>query len=211
MLFDSDVLGFAAVALVVVLLPGPDMALVTSHAIAGGRNEARSVAFGVNAGILVHASAAALGLSALLMASATMYTVVRLLGAAYLVYLGVRMLVGAPSRGGIDAPDPPSRSIRLASSPFWQGFWSNVLNPKVAILFISLLPQFVDRGDPVLAKTLLLSGVFLAMGLAWLLSFAYLVSRLAGFMKTDRVRRRIEAVSGAILVALGVRVVLQDN
>jgi threonine/homoserine/homoserine lactone efflux protein len=101
-------------------------------------------------------------------------------------------------------------SMRIAASPFWQGFWSNVLNPKVALLFLSLLPQFVDQGDPVLAKTLLLSGLFLAMGIGWLLAYATLVSRLAGVFRSDRLRRRLEGITGAILVALGLRIAVQD-
>jgi threonine/homoserine/homoserine lactone efflux protein len=209
MLLDSDVLGFMAVALIVVVLPGPDMALVTSHALTGGRADARWAALGVNAGILVHAAAAALGISALLMASSTAYTIVKVAGAAFLVYLGIRMLLGLLKRGSADISGR-ARSMRIASSPFWQGFWSNVLNPKVAILFLSLLPQFVERGDPVVAKTLLLSGIFLAMGLAWLVTFAALMSRLAGVMRSDRVRKRLEAVTGAVLIALGLRVVTQD-
>jgi threonine/homoserine/homoserine lactone efflux protein len=209
MLLDSDVLGFMAVALIVVVLPGPDMALVTSHALTGGRADARWAALGVNAGILVHAAAAALGISALLMASSTAYAIVKVAGAAFLVFLGARMLIAArrPSVAG-NATQAPS--MRIASTPFWQGFWSNVLNPKVAILFLSLLPQFVERGDPVVAKTLLLSGIFLAMGLAWLVTFAALMSRLAGVMRSDRVRKRLEAVTGAVLIALGLRVVTQD-
>jgi threonine/homoserine/homoserine lactone efflux protein len=209
MLLDADVLGFMAVALVVVLVPGPDMALVTSHALTGGRADARWAALGVNAGILVHAAAAALGLSALLMASSTAYAVVKVAGAAFLVYLGVRMLLGARKQG-VAGNATQAPSMRIASSPFWQGFWSNVLNPKVAILFLSLLPQFIERNDPVVAKTLLLSGIFLAMGLAWLVTFAALMSRLAGVMRSERVRKRLEAVTGAVLMALGLRVVTQD-
>jgi threonine/homoserine/homoserine lactone efflux protein len=209
MLLDADVLGFMGVALVVVLVPGPDMALVTSYALTGGRADARWAALGVNAGILVHAAAAALGISALLMASSTAYTVVKVAGAVFLIYLGVKMLLGLRKR---DTAEITGRapSMRIASSPFWQGFWSNVLNPKVAILFLSLLPQFVDPSDPVVAKTLLLSGIFLAMGLVWLVTFAALMSRLAGVMRSERIRKRLEAVTAAVLIALGLRVVTQD-
>jgi len=135
MLLDGDVLGFVAVAIVVVLVPGPDMALVTSHAITGGLSNARRAALGVNAGILVHASAAALGISALLMASSTAYTLIKVVGAAFLVYLGVRMLLAAMKREATQPINSAAPSMRLAVSPFWQGFWSNVLNPKVAVLF----------------------------------------------------------------------------
>jgi threonine/homoserine/homoserine lactone efflux protein len=85
-----------------------------------------------------------------------------------------------------------------------------VLNPKVALLFLSLLPQFLDPGDPIVTKTLLLSALFLAMGIMWLLGYAALVSRLSGLFRSHRVRRRLEAISGTVLVALGLRIAIQD-
>jgi threonine/homoserine/homoserine lactone efflux protein len=126
------------------------------------------------------------------------------------VFLGARALLGSmrPREGTPVTERMPS--MRIAASPFWQGFWSNVLNPKVALLFLSLLPQFVDQGDPVLAKTLLLSGLFLAMGIGWLLAYATLVSRLAGVFRSARLRRRLEGITGAVLVALGLRIAVQD-
>jgi threonine/homoserine/homoserine lactone efflux protein len=208
-LFDADTLGFVGVAAIVVITPGPDMALVTTHALGRGRDSARRAAIGVNTGILVHAAAAALGLSALLVASSVTFTVVKVVGAAFLIYLGVRTLLDARKHATARMAEHMP-STRIAASPFWQGFWSNVLNPKVALLFISLLPQFLDAGDPILAKTLVLSALFLAMGIAWLLAYAALVSRAAGFFRSDRVRRRVQALSGAVLVALGVRIAVQD-
>jgi threonine/homoserine/homoserine lactone efflux protein len=209
-LIDADTLGFLGVALIVVITPGPDMALVTTHALGHGRESARRAAIGVNAGILVHATAAAIGLSALLVASSVTFTVVKVVGASFLVYLGVRTLIDASRRRSSSTLAERLPSTRIASSPFWQGFWSNVLNPKVALLFLSLLPQFLDRGDPIFVKTLFLSSLFLTMGVVWLLAYAALVSRLAGFFRSEHVRRRLEAVSGAVLVALGVRIALQD-
>jgi threonine/homoserine/homoserine lactone efflux protein len=157
----------------------------------------------------VHATAAAVGLSALLVASLVTFTVVKVVGAGFLVYLGVRTLIDASQRRSTSTLAQLMPSTRIASSPFWQGFWSNVLNPKVALLFLSLLPQ-LDRDDPIFAKTLFLSSLFLAMGIAWLLAYAALVSRLAGSFRSDRVRRRMEAISGGVLIGLGLRIAVQD-
>jgi threonine/homoserine/homoserine lactone efflux protein len=211
MAIDPDTLGFVGVAAIVVITPGPDMALVTTHALTRGPREARAAAIGVNAGILVHAAAAAIGLSALLVASSVAFTAVKVAGAAFLIYLGVRMLWDLRRRDD-DRAEMASRiaSTKLASSPFWQGFWSNVLNPKVVLLFLSLLPQFIDEGDPVVARTLLYAGLFLAMGVAWLLTYAALVGRLASTFRSPKVRRRLEVISGTVLIALGVRVALQE-
>jgi threonine/homoserine/homoserine lactone efflux protein len=206
MTIDPDMLGFIGVAAVVVLTPGPDTALVISHALARGPRAAREAAIGVNAGILVHATAAAIGVSALLAASSLAFTVVKLAGAAYLIYLGSGMLLQLRSGDGDSATAAPLPSTRIASRPFWQGFWSNVLNPKVALLFLALLPQFIDRGDPVVPQTLRYAVIFLVMGLTWLLSVAEIVARLADAFRSTRLRRRLQAISGLVLVALGVRV-----
>ena len=206
MAIDPDTLGFIGVAVVVVITPGPDTALVIGHALSRGPRAARAAALGVNSGILIHATAAAIGLSALLVASSLAFTIVKLAGAAFLVYLGVKMLLEL--RAGVEGSELAGRlpSTRIASSPFWQGFWSNVLNPKVALLFLALLPQFIDEGDPVASRTLLYAAIFLAMGVIWLLSVAAIVARLADAFRSSRLRRRLQAISGVVLVALGVRV-----
>jgi threonine/homoserine/homoserine lactone efflux protein len=129
-LFDADTLGFVGVAFLVVITPGPDMALVTTHALGRRHGSARRAALGVNAGILVHAAAAAAGLSALLVASSTTFVVVKVVGAVFLVYLGVRALLDSRSAHPGSALADRLPSTRIAASPFWQGFWSNVLNPK---------------------------------------------------------------------------------
>lgn len=220
MLFDPDWVAFVGVATIVVITPGPDMVLVATHALASGRSAARMAAFGVCAGILVHAAAAVIGLSALLATSSVAFSVVKVGGAVFLIGLGVRTIwnvhrrtadrsLGSELESGASASTRDSW-IRFGSSPFWQGFWSNVLNPKVALLFLSLLPQFVDPGDAAFIQTLVLSGTFLAMGLVWLLAYVAIVSRAASFLRHDRVRRRIELVSGVVLVALGLRIAVQD-
>ena len=126
------------------------------------------------AGVLVHAAAAVIGLSALLATSSVAFAIVKVIGAVFLVVLGVGTIWNARRATEKGSTEPESGSVpptsirvswvRFGSSPFWQGFWSNVLNPKVALLFLSLLPQFVDAGEAVFLKTLVLSGTFLAMG-----------------------------------------------
>jgi threonine/homoserine/homoserine lactone efflux protein len=211
MLLDADAATFLAVALLVVITPGPDMALVTAHAVARGRRQAQACALGVCTGALVHGAAAALGVSGVIAASSLAFTVLKLAGGAFLVVLGVRAILQARRERVRPELPPAVPSTRLASSPYWQGFWSNVLNPKVALLFLSMLPQFVDPADPVLAKTLLLSCAFTAMGLVWLLTYAWLISRVATYFRSPRLRAWIETVSGTVLVLLGIRLAVQDR
>jgi RhtB (resistance to homoserine/threonine) family protein len=205
----GDVVTFIGVVAVIVVLPGPDMALVLQNGLARGRRAAVETAIGINAGLLVWAVAAALGIAALLHASAPAFTVLKLAGAAYLVWLGLRALRDA-WRGTADASAPHGASPRRAF-PFRQGLLSNLLNPKIAIVLTTLIPQFVHAGDPAVAKTLLLATIFIAMGLVWLTFYALLVAKIGDLLKRSAVRRVLNAVTGTVLTALGVRLAFTDR
>jgi threonine/homoserine/homoserine lactone efflux protein len=201
----ENVAAFAAVAALIVVVPGPDMALVLRNGVTHGRRAAVATALGINAGLLVWALAAALGVAALLHASGTAFMVLKLAGAAYLVWLGVHALLDA-WRGTADAV---SRTPRRKTSPFRQGLLSNVFNPKIALVYTTLIPQFVDRGGSEIAQTFLLAGIFIAMGLVWLTSYALLVARVGALLRQPSVRRVVNAVAGTLLTALGVRLAFE--
>jgi RhtB (resistance to homoserine/threonine) family protein len=200
----QDVVAFAAVAAVIVVVPGPDMALVLRNGVAYGRHAAVATALGISTGLLVWALAAALGIAALLHASGAAFTTLKLAGAAYLVWLGVRALREA-WRG---SSETPSRR-RRAASPFREGLLTNLFNPKVALVYTTLIPQFVDRDGSEVAQTFLLAGVFIAMGLVWLSGYALLVAKIAALLRRSSVRRAINAVAGTVLTALGVRLAFE--
>jgi threonine/homoserine/homoserine lactone efflux protein len=199
---------FLAGSLVITLVPGADMALVTRQVVTRGRRAAQVTVFGNVTGIVVHATALAAGLSALIVASATAYTAIKLAGAAYLVYLGVQSLRQARlSRRESSAVAVPVRPRR--GSPYLAGLISTVLNPKPALFFLSYLPQFIDRSRPVAFQLALLAGIHIVVGLVWLTTYASLVSRLQAAIARPRVKAALERVSGVVLVALGVRVALE--
>jgi RhtB (resistance to homoserine/threonine) family protein len=197
---------FLAVAAIVVITPGVDMALVTRNALMHGRRAAVMTAFGINVGILFWVLAAALGLAAVVSTSTTAFAAIKLAGAAYLVYLGVQALRSART----DRPESepirrPAPSSRLA---FRQGLVSNILNPKIAVFFTSLLPQFVGaRGS--IGNLLLLGLLFNAMGVGWLVCYATAVARGRNVLARPRVRRTLEGISGLVLVGLGTRLALE--
>lgn len=203
----GDVLAFAAVVAVIVVLPGPDMALVLQNGLAHGRRAAVETAVGINAGLLVWALAAALGIAALLHASAPAFTLLKLAGAAYLVWLGLRAIADAWRV----APDGRSerRLRRRSTSPLRQGLLSNLLNPKIALVFTTLIPQFVDPDRPAAAQTLLLASIFIGMGLVWLTSYALLVAKVGALLRRSAVRRVMNTVTGMILTGLGVRLAVE--
>jgi threonine/homoserine/homoserine lactone efflux protein len=198
---------FLAVAAIVVITPGVDMALVTRNALMHGRRAAVMTAFGINVGILFWV-AAVLGLAAVVSTSATAFAAIKLAGAAYLVYLGVQALRSARAHRPESEPIPRSApSGRLA---FRQGLVSNILNPKIAVFFTSLLPQFVgvhgSGGD-----LLVLGLLFNAMGVGWLLCYATAVARGRNVLVRPHVRRTLDRVSGLVLVGLGTRLALEKR
>jgi threonine/homoserine/homoserine lactone efflux protein len=193
------VLPFLVVAVIVVVTPGVDMALVTKNALVHGRRAALATAFGVNVGIALWTLAAALGIAAVVRASAEAFDVVKFAGAVYLVYLGIQSL-RRRERGAV---------ARRRMSPFRQGLISNALNPKIAVFFTSLLPQFVDAEHAHPLDLLLLGLLFNCIGVAWLLAYAELAARGRDVLRRPRVKRALDRVSGIALVALGVRLAFE--
>jgi threonine/homoserine/homoserine lactone efflux protein len=193
------VLSFLAVSGIVVVTPGVDMALLTKNALLHGRSAARATALGVNLGIFLWTLAAAVGLAAVIAASAVAFTAIKLAGALYLVYLGLRALFG--SHEATIAP--------VGSSAFRQGLASNLLNPKIAVFFTSLLPQFVDAAHARPQDLLLLGVLFNCMGVVWLLTYAELAARGRDVLVRPRVKRTLDRLSGVALVALGFRLALE--
>jgi threonine/homoserine/homoserine lactone efflux protein len=159
-------------------------------------------------GLLAWTAASVIGLVALLATSSAAFTVVKLAGAAYLVYLGIRTLLSLRTPR---AEESPPRSAIAMGSPFRQGLLTNLLNPKIAVLFTSLIPQFVSPGPSATLQSLFLAGVFSTIGLAWLVSYALLASAAAGWLRRPRVKRVLNAVTGVVLVGLGVRLATESR
>lgn len=200
-MLDAQVLAFCGVALVLAVTPGPDMALVMRNGLRGGRPAAFRTILGISVGLVGWGLATAVGVAAILAASTTVFTVLKIAGGIYLAYLGVRTLLGL-RRGG-HASEPPKRGL---GSPFRQGLVTNLLNPKLAVFFTTLLPQFISEDDPYVAKSILLAGLFVALGLCWLVLYGFVVGAIA---RSAAFRRAVEAVSGVVLVALGLRLAVE--
>ena len=198
-------LPFLVGSVLVTVIPGADMALVARQVLVGGPALAQKTIFGNLAGLLVHGLALAAGLSALHVASATAYTVVKLAGAAYLVYLGVQAL-RASRRPPADAL---SAAVAAPRRAFLQGLISTVLNPKPALFFLTFLPQFVNRDAAVLPQTLTLAAIHVIVGLVWLSAYARLIHRARGLLTAPRVKAWLERTTGAVLIAFGLRVAVE--
>jgi threonine/homoserine/homoserine lactone efflux protein len=206
-----DLLAFLAVAAVVIATPGPDTALTIRNALLGGRRGGAFTALGVALGQAVWTVAASAGVAALIVASKPAFAAVKLAGAAYLVFLGLQGLWRAFRPGEpVAQPLRPARAA-TAGGAFRQGVLSNLANPKMAVFFTSLLPQFVPAGRASFATLLALGLVFCALTLAWLSAYALVVARARAALERPRLRRAIEGLSGAALVACGARLASEQR
>lgn len=214
-----DLVGFLGVVLVAYVVPGPDFLVVvrsaTDHPAKG-----RATALGAQSGLCVHMLAAAIGLSVLAARSPVIYDAIKLLGAAYLVYLGVRAVLAArrsarrrraghetPARAqGFDAPPPAGDDTARSRwrSGFAQGFLTNVLNPKAALFFLSVLPQFV-HGDGSPARQIFLLGILdVLIGVAYWFALVTIAARLRTLLARPKIRRRWEVTTGWLLIGIGI-------
>jgi threonine/homoserine/homoserine lactone efflux protein len=201
---------FLAVAAVVIIAPGPDTVLVTKNALLHGRSAALATSFGVNAGLLVWTLAAALGVAAVVRASAVAFTALKLIGACYLAWLGLQALRAAWRRdGGALAAASRPRAALGAMGGFRQGLFSDLANPKIAVFFTGLLPQFVSSRHAVLEPFLLLGLLFVAMTLTWLSAYALLAVRVSTVLTRPRVKAALDGLTGAVLVGFGVKLALE--
>jgi threonine/homoserine/homoserine lactone efflux protein len=207
---SESVLAFAGVAALVTISPGADMALVARSALIDGRAAAFATTLGICLGLVVWAVASAVGLAALLAASATAFLVVKIAGAAYLVGLGLWTI--ARGLRGRTPPSPPPVAVRARrGAAFREGFISNLLNPKIAIFYTTVLPQFIAPGDPALAVSLVLVAVHVCFSLAWLSLYAYALSGAGALLRRPSVRRALDCVTGAVLAGLGARLAFVER
>ncbi|TDV50945.1 LysE family translocator [Actinophytocola oryzae] len=196
----------AGVFLLGAMSPGPDFVVVLRSVLTGGRGAGMAAAAGIATGLLGWAVVTSVGVAGLLAASAVAFTVVKLLGAAYLVFLGVQALVSA-RRGDHRALDTGTATSRRGA--FAAGALTNLLNPKVAVFFLALWPQFLPA-HATLLDVAVMTGAAAGAALVWFLVVANVATALRRFLVAVTVRRALDAVMGTVLVAIGVRIALSD-
>ncbi len=201
-----DLAAFVGISVLVIVSPGQDTALTIRNSLLGGRRPGFFTALGVSAGQAVWALATSLGLAALVVAFEPAFVALKLAGAAFLVFLGVQALLAAVRGGRLERGvngEPLS-----SGAAFRQGVLSNLGNPKMAVFFTSLLPQF---GAESFGGLLTLGLLFCSMTLVWLAAYAVVVDRLGDVLRRPAVRRLFDAVLGAVLVALGLRLAVDGR
>ena len=193
---------FAGIAVLVSLTPGPATALVVRSAAVHGRREALLVTLGNSTGIFMWAVASVLGISALVAASETAFWALKIVGAVVLLYLGIRALGGTKEDALVQ---------RTARTAYGNGLMTSFANPKLAVFFIALFPQFVPSGASVLPTTLAMAALLVAVDLVYFSLLALVVARAHHAVVSSRLARRIERLTGAVMVGLGVRVALEGR
>ena len=213
-MIDPQVLAFTGIAAILTVTPAADTMLVMRNVLSRGQRAGLLTTLGICCGLFFHAALSALGLSFILLRSAAAFEAVKLAGACYLMFLGGQTLWrawrhGAKTLSGDGGIPTKRRAGRLRS--FTEGLLTNVLNPKVAIFYLAFLPQFIGSGDPVLAKSVVLACIHAALGVVWLSLVTIFIERMRAFLTRPRVRRVVETMTGAVLIAFGARLAMERH
>lgn len=195
----------------VIIVPGPDTAVVTKNVLLHGRRAGLGTSLGVSAGLALWTLAAAIGVASLVRASAVAFTVLKLIGAAYLIWLGVQSWRAARTAGTEGQLEGSSHALMGPMGGFRQGLFSDLANPKIGIFFTSLLPQFVSPGHAVLLPFLALGAVFVLMTIIWLAVYCLVADRAAQALQRPRVKAIMDRATGVVLIAIGLRVAVEHR
>jgi threonine/homoserine/homoserine lactone efflux protein len=204
---DTGLVAFAGICLLLAVTPGPDMAVVTKNALAHGRRGVVLTTTGIALALAIWIVATAVGLSALLRASAEVLFILKLVGAAYLAYLGLRTLIESRRRPGDLLAGVPAAAP--AHAIFRQGFFSAMSNPKLGVFFVTFLPQFVAPNQAVLPRLLLLGAIFAVIGWTWLNAYGLFVTRVREFITAPQVRQWMDRITGVVLLGFGARLAVE--
>lgn len=201
---------FILTALLIIMMPSPGFALVTKNTISHGRNGGIKTVLGTVSGMMIHTIMATLGLSAILMKFAMLFTLIKYAGAFYLIYLAVKSIKSAFSK-----KEDMSSSVEInfkdigTVKSFRQGFTTAILNPKTAVFFLSFLPQFIVSNQSHFFQFLLLGFTFTTLTAIWYLLYISLIRQLRTFLRKEKVNRTIEGITGTVLLVFGVRLFFQ--
>lgn len=198
---------FIIACVLLIILPGPDTAIVTKNTVVAGRKGGMQTMLGSCVGLSIHTIAAVAGLSAIIVKSAVAFTVLKYVGAAYLCYLGVRTLMNM--RAKKTDVDEELLVEAKGSSYFKQGFITNVTNPKVAVFFLTFLPQFLAPGADAFWSFLVMGIIYTVLTFAWFFFYVVLLDKVRNFMKRPATQASIEAITGVVLIGFGIKLAFE--
>ena len=200
---------FVFMCILLIILPGPDTAIATKNTLTVGRMGGLKTALGTCCALLIHTSAAVLGLSAIIVKSALLFSIFKYVGAVYLIYLGIKTLVALRKKEVAASVEVNASSQFENKSCFKQGFLTNLLNPKVAVFFLTFLPQFVDAGSNTFLPFLIMGFTYTVLTAIWFFLYVYLLNQISTFMKKPIAQNMIEGITGTILIGFGIKLALE--
>jgi len=201
---------FVVMSILLIILPGPDTGLVTQNTIRYGRAGGLKTVFGVTTGLLVHTFAAVCGLSAIIVKSAMLFSVLKVVGAIYLIWLGIQSLWSL-RKGVMSETAAASEFKHQGKSLYRQGLFTNVLNPKVAVFFLTFLPQFLQPGSKPFLQFSLMGLTYTVLTIVWFFLYVWLIDAISSWMKKPSTQRAIQSISGLVLVLFGVKLALEKQ
>ncbi|MFB5281020.1 LysE family translocator [Peribacillus sp. Hz7] len=194
-----------------IILPGPDTAIATKNTVTVGKVGGLKTVLGICCALLIHTSAAVLGLSAIIVKSALLFSIFKYVGAVYLLYLGVKTLWSLKKKEETASVEMNKKSKFVSTSCFKQGFLTDILNPKVAILFLTFFPQFVDPGSNTFLPFVIMGTTYTVLTAVWSLLYVYLINYISDFMKKPKTQNIIEGITGTILIGFGIKLFLEKT
>lgn len=202
---------FVLMCIFLIIIPGPDTAIVTKNTLTVGGIGGLKTALGICCALLIHTSAAVLGLSAIIVKSALLFSVFKYVGAVYLIYLGVKNLWSLRKKEEAASVEMNIKSQFEYTSCFKQGFLTNILNPKVAVFFLTFFPQFVDSGSNTFLPFLIMGITFTVLTAIWFLLYVSLINQISAFMKKPKAQNIIEGITGTILIGFDIKLALEKT
>ena len=200
---------FIIACILLIILPGPDTAIVTKNTIVAGRKGGIQTMVGSCVGLSIHTIASVAGLSAIIVKSAVAFTILKYIGAAYLCYLGVRTFMNM--RAKKDQVDEETLVEAKGKSYFNQGFITNVTNPKVAVFYLTFLPQFLAPGSDPFWSFLVMGAIYMVLTFLWFALYVFLLDKIRNFMKRPATQAVIEMLTGVVLIGFGIKLAFEKQ
>ncbi|MFL0498853.1 LysE family translocator [Priestia megaterium] len=200
---------FVITCIFLIILPGPDTAIMTKNTLTVGKQGGFKTMLGICCALSIHTLTAIVGLSAIIAKSALLFSIFKYIGAIYLIYLGIKSLWALRNKNTTETIEPIAKSKYKNESSFKQGFLTNLLNPKIAVFFLTFLPQFVNPESHTFMPFLILGITYIVLTVVWYLFYIYLLNQISSFMKKPKTQKVIEGITGTILIGFGIKLALE--
>ncbi len=202
---------FIIMSICLIILPGPDTAMATKNTLVAGKVGGVKTVFGTCVALLIHTLAAVIGLSALIVKSALLFSIFKYVGALYLIYIGIKALLAVRNREGVNTNDVTISNDNKHTSCFRQGFLTNLLNPKIAVFFLTFLPQFLNPNHNTFIQLLVMGLTYLILTVIWFAFYIFLIDKISAFMKKPKTQRYIQGLTGIVLIGFGIKLAFEKN